>query len=74
MSDHLTPVRTAVTKKTVSVGEAVEKREPSPTIGGLSAGAATVESSMVAPQKIKNGTTLQASNSTAGYLSEENAN
>lgn len=53
MSDHVTPVRMAVTKKTVSVGEDVENREPSPTVGGVSAGTATVESRMVAPQKIK---------------------
>ena len=35
---------------------------------------ATVENSMEFPQKIKNRTTIESSNSTSGYLSEENEN
>ena len=36
MSYHLTPIRMAVTKKTINnnAGEDVEKREPSYTVGG----------------------------------------
>ena len=39
-----------------SAGEVVEKRKPSCSVGGKADGAATVESSMELPQKIKNGT------------------
>ena len=37
-------------------------------------GAATMENSMEFPQKIKNRTTILSSNSTTGYLPEENEN
>ena len=38
-------------------------------------GAATMKKQYVeAPQKIKNRTTIRSSNSTSGYLSEENEN
>lgn len=37
-------------------------------------GAATMENSMVVPQQIKNRNTIQSSNSTFGYLSEEHEN
>lgn len=50
-------VRTVVIKKKkreqISVGEDVEKREPSHTAGGNVGGAATLENSMVIPQKLK---------------------
>ena len=56
--------RVAITKKkkkerkipkqnTASVGEDVEKLEPLGTTGGNVSGVATVENSMVVPQKIK---------------------
>ena len=41
---------------------------------GMQTGAATVESSMKIPQKIRNGTALWPSNSTSGNLSEETQN
>ena len=41
---------------------------------GMQIGAATVESSMEIPQKIKNGTALWPRNSTSGNLSEETQN
>ena len=72
---HLTSVRMAINKRQqiTSVGEDVEKREPSCTVGG-NVNAATVKNSMKVPQKIKNRTTIRSSNSTSGYLSEENEN
>ena len=55
MRYHLIPVRMAINKKstTINAGEDVEKREPSYNIGGIRAGAATVETCMEAPQKLK---------------------
>ena len=38
---------------------------------GIQTGAATVESSLELPQKIKNGTALKPSDSTSGNLPEE---
>ena len=48
--------------------------EPLCTVAGTVIGTATMENSMEVPQKIKNRTTIQSSNSTSGYLSEENKN
>ena len=39
---------------------------------GMQSGTGTMENSMQSPQKIKNSTTMQSSNSTPWYLSEEN--
>ena len=50
---HLTPVRTAIVNKSTNVGEDVEKREPSCSVGGMQTGAAPVESSKGFPQKLK---------------------
>ena len=73
---YLTPVRMAIIKKTwkTSVGKDVEKREPLCTIGKNANFAATMENSMEVPQKIKNRTITWSSNSTSGYLCEENEN
>ena len=46
----------SVNQQTTSVGEIVKKGEPSCTVVKMHIGAATVESSMELPQKIKNGT------------------
>ena len=45
-------------KKIESVGEDVEKRESSYTIGGKVTDVATMENSKKSPQKIKNGTII----------------
>ena len=39
-------------------GEDVEKGEPSYTVGGMQAGAATLENSMEVPQNVENRTAL----------------
>ena len=59
MRYHLTLVKMAKISKTGnrSVGKDVEKGEPFYTVGG-NVGAATLESSMEVPQKVKNRTTL----------------
>ena len=49
-------------------GEDEEKGEPPYTVGGMQAGAATVENSVEIPQKVENRATLQPSNHTTGYL------
>ena len=56
---HFTPVRIAITNKlTNKWGRMWKKRETSALLVGMQIGAATVESSMEGPQKIKNGTDL----------------
>ena len=45
-------------KKITSVGEDVEKREPSCTVGGNVISATTTENSMEVPQKIKSRITI----------------
>ena len=57
MRYHLTPLELAVIKKSTSVVEEVEKREPSCTLWNV-VGAATVKSTMELPQKINNRTAL----------------
>ena len=57
---------------TSGIGEDVEN--PFALLVGMQTGAATVESSMKIPQKIRNGTALWPSNSTSGNLSEETQN
>ena len=54
------------------VGENMEKREPLCTIGGDVNWCTTMKNSMELPQKIKNRTAILSSNSTSGYLPEEN--
>ena len=48
----------SINQQTTNVGKDVEKMESSCTVGWMQTGAATVESSMEFPQKIKNGTAL----------------
>ena len=50
------------------------KGNTSALLVGMQIGAATVESSMEIPQKIKNGTAFWPSNSTSGNLTEETWN
>ena len=45
------------TQETTSVGENVEKKEPSGTVVGMQTCAVTVGNGMEMPQKVKNGTT-----------------
>ena len=56
MRYHLTPVRMAIINKSAKTraGEDVEKGDPFALLVGMQTGAATVESSMELPQKIKN--------------------
>ena len=49
----------------------MEKGEPFCTVGGMQIGAATVESSIESPQKIKNGTALWLGTSTSENLSKD---
>ena len=57
MIHHLAPVRMAIIKnqQTTSAGEDVDKGKPFALLVGMQTGAATVESSMGIPQRIKNG-------------------
>ena len=48
-----------------------KKRNTFVLLVGMQIGAATVESSLELPQKIKNGTALKPSDSTSGNLPEE---
>jgi len=50
------------------------KRKSSCTVGGNVTSIAPTENNMKAAQKIKNGTIIQSSNSTSGYLFKENEN
>ena len=57
---HLTPVRMAIIYKATKnkFSEDVENMNPFALLVGMQTGAATVENSMVFPQKTKNGTAL----------------
>ena len=55
------------TNQQTSAGEDVKKRESFRTVLGMQTGAATKESSMDFPQKMKNGTAI----STSGNISKE---
>ena len=50
------------------------KGNPGALLVGMQIGAATVESSVELPQKIRNGTVLWPSDSTSGNISEETQN
>ena len=68
--EWLLPKRQEIT----SVGEDVEKKEPSYAVGGNVTGVATMENGMKIPQKIKNRTIKWLSYSTSGYLAKEYEN
>ena len=53
-----------------SAGEHVEKGEPFGTVVGMQTGTATVETSMVIPQKTKNGSAFWPSDPIPGNISE----
>ena len=55
------------------IGESVEKRKPCMLVG-MYTGTVTMENSTDIPQETKNRTTIWSSNSTSGYLSQENEN
>lgn len=75
MRCHLTPVRMAIIKKTNSkCWQNVEKREHCTLLVGIWIDAITMERRMEIPEKNKNKTTLQSSNSHSGYLAEKNKN
>ena len=75
ITTHLSEWLSSKTTQITNVGEDVEKREPSCTVGGnVNSTAATMKKSMEVPQKIKNRTTIQSSNSTSGYFSKKNKN
>ena len=70
MRHHLTPVRIAIIKKKTNYkcrGD-VEKRELSCSVGGNANRYNHYENSMKVPQKIKNRTTIQSSNSTSEFF------
>ena len=71
-TSHLSEWLLSERQEITNVGEDVQN--PLCTIGGNIIGAATMESSMGVPLKIKNITTVWFSNSTSGYLSEEDKN
>ena len=50
------------------------KENPRALLVGMEFGVATMENCMAVPWKNKNRTTIRSSNSTPGYLSEENEN
>ena len=71
MSYHLTPVTMAFINKSIRAGEDVEKGELFSLLVGMQTGAATVESSMEIPQKVKNGSAFWPSDPTSVKISEE---
>ena len=72
MRCHLTPIRVATINKSTnnSAGEDVEEGDPFALLVGMQTDTATVESSVVIPQKIKNGSAFSPSNPTSGNISE----
>ena len=73
---HLTTARIPTTKRTRSNKSWWRCREENPPAlwVGIETGIATTENSVGVPQKTKTRTTTWSSNSTSGYLSEENKN
>ena len=77
MKYHLTPIRVTIMKKRqviTNVGKDVGKGNPCVLLVGMEIGSAIMENSKVIPQKIKNGTNIQSSNSTSRYFSREREN
>ena len=56
ITPHLSEWPKSTIQETTSIGEDMEKKEPSCTVGGNQTLAATVENSMEIPQKVKNRT------------------
>ena len=74
MMYHLTPVRMVIINKStnnISSGEDVEKGNSFALLVGMQSGAATVESSVEIPQKIKNGTAFDPAISLLGIYPKE---
>ena len=71
MRYHLTPAKrlSLINQQTSSAGKDMEIGEHFCTVGGNADDAATVESSMETPQKIKNESTFQASNPSSENIS-----
>ena len=65
---HLSEWPSSVNQQT-SAGEDVEKGNPFALLVGMQIGAATVESSMKLPQKIKNKSAFRPSYPTSGNIS-----
>ena len=63
-----------INKSTTSAAEAVEEGNPFALLVGIQVGAATVESNMDIPQKIKNESVFQPSDPTSGNISEGTPN
>ena len=76
MRYHLTPVRMSIINKSTNTKcwWMWRKGNPFALLVGTQTGAATMESSMEICQKIKNGTALWPSDSTAGNFPEETCN
>ena len=72
----LTVVKMAIIKiiQTINDGAGVEKRNPLTFLVGMQTGTATVENSVEIPYKTGNRTAIQASNPTAGHISQEKQN
>ena len=71
MRYHFTPVRMANKQVLVRMRR---KGDHSALLVGMQTGAATVESSMEIPQKIKNGSAFQPSDPTSGNISKGTQN
>ena len=72
---HLTLVSTAITKhlQITNAGEGAETREPSlPALLEAQFGAATVENSMMVPQRTKNRLAIRSSNPSLGHKPRQN--
>ena len=73
MRYHLPPVIMAIIKKIVtSVGKDVKKRKSSCTVGRNVNWYSHYRKQFGVSSKMKHRTTIQSSNSTSGYLNEEN--
>lgn len=76
MKHHLTPITLVIIKKTkIKCSKDVEKRQQSYIVGGnVNWSSRIMENSTEVTQNIKNRITVRISNSTSGYLHEENEN
>ena len=74
ITSHLSEWLSSKSLQITNAGEDVRKGNPWTLLVGMKIGAATMENSMEVPQKTKNRTAIWSSNSTPGYISEENGN